>query len=75
MYKRQFLNDRLVQDSNTSDMIFSVEQIVSFVSSVMTLFPQDLILTGTPQGVGPMQKGDRIRIVIEGIGDISNRVV
>jgi len=56
-------------------MIFSVEQIVSFVSSVMTLFPQDLILTGTPQGVGPMQKGDRIRIVIEGIGDISNRVV
>ncbi|HPX56774.1 MAG TPA: fumarylacetoacetate hydrolase family protein [Syntrophales bacterium] len=72
---RAFLNDRLVQDSNTSDMIFSVEQIVSFVSSVMTLFPQDLILTGTPQGVGPMQKGDRIRIVIEGIGDISNRVV
>jgi len=72
---RAFLNDRVVQDSNTSDMIFSVEQIVSFVSSVMTLFPQDLILTGTPPGVGPMQKGDRIRIAIEGIGDISNLII
>jgi len=71
---RAFLNDRVVQDSNTSDMIFSVVQIVSFVSSIMTLFPQDLILTGTPSGVGPMRKGDNVRIAIEGIGEISNRV-
>jgi 2-keto-4-pentenoate hydratase/2-oxohepta-3-ene-1,7-dioic acid hydratase in catechol pathway len=56
-------------------MIFSMEEIVSYISSVMTLFPQDLILTGTPSGVGPVQKGDVIRIEIEGIGEISNRVV
>jgi 2-keto-4-pentenoate hydratase/2-oxohepta-3-ene-1,7-dioic acid hydratase in catechol pathway len=72
---RAFLNNRVVQDSNTSDMIFSMEEIVSYISSVMTLFPQDLILTGTPSGVGPVQKGDVIRIEIEGIGEISNRVV
>lgn len=72
---RAILNDKTVQDSNTSDMIFHVDDIVSYISSVMTLFPQDLILTGTPSGVGPMQKGDLIRIEIEGIGAISNRVV
>ena len=70
-----FLNDKTVQDSNTSDMIFPVADIVAFISSVMTLLPQDLILTGTPSGVGPMQKGDLIRIEIEGIGAISNRIV
>ena len=72
---RAFLNDKTVQDSNTSDMIFPVADIVAFISSVMTLLPQDLILTGTPSGVGPMQKGDLIRIEIEGIGAISNRIV
>jgi 2-keto-4-pentenoate hydratase/2-oxohepta-3-ene-1,7-dioic acid hydratase in catechol pathway len=72
---RAFLNNRVVQDSNTSDMIFHVGEIVSYISSIMTLFPQDLILTGTPSGVGPMQKGDLIRIEIESIGEISNRVV
>ena len=56
-------------------MIFPVAHIVAFISSVMTLLPQDLILTGTPSGVGPMQKGDRIRIEIEEIGAISNRIV
>lgn len=72
---RAFLNGRGVQDSNTADMIFPVGEIVSYISSIMTLFPQDLILTGTPSGVGPMQKGDLIRIEIEGIGEISNRIV
>lgn len=72
---RAIQNDKTVQDSNTSNMIFHVDDIVSYISSVMTLFPQDLILTGTPSGVGPMQKGDLIRIEIEGIGAISNRVV
>ncbi len=72
---RAFLNGKTVQDSNTSDMIFPVADIVAFISSVMTLLPQDIILTGTPPGVGPMQKGDLIRIEIEEIGAISNRVV
>lgn len=70
-----FLNGKIVQDSNTSDMIFPVADIVSYISSFMTLCPQDLILTGTPSGVGPMRKGDQIRIEIEKIGAISNRVV
>lgn len=72
---RAFLNNQLVQDSNTSDMIFHVGKIVAYISSIMTLFPQDLIITGTPSGVGPMQKGDLIRIEIDGIGEIANRVV
>jgi 2-keto-4-pentenoate hydratase/2-oxohepta-3-ene-1,7-dioic acid hydratase in catechol pathway len=72
---RAFLNSQMAQDSNTSDMIFHVGEIISYISSIMTLYPQDLILTGTPSGVGPMQKGDLIRIEIEGIGEISNRVV
>lgn len=71
---RAFLNNQVVQDSNTSDMIFNVGEIVAYISSLMTLFPQDLILTGTPSGVGPMQKGDTIKIEIEGIGEITNGV-
>ncbi|MBN1546795.1 MAG: fumarylacetoacetate hydrolase family protein [Syntrophaceae bacterium] len=72
---RALLNDRVVQDSNTSDMLFRVSDIVSFISSVMTMLPGDLILTGTPSGVGPMQPGDVITVEIEGIGSISNQVV
>ncbi len=71
---RAILNDRTVQDANTSDMIFSVDEIVSYISSIMTLLPDDLILTGTPSGVGPMEKGDLIRIEIEGVGILSNRI-
>ena len=55
-------------------MIFNVYEIVSFVSQIMTLYPEDLILTGTPEGVGSMQKGDKITIEIEGIGALTNIV-
>ncbi|MGA1824596.1 MAG: fumarylacetoacetate hydrolase family protein [bacterium] len=72
---KAFLNGNIVQDSNTSDMIFTVYELVSFISKVMTLFPDDLILTGTPQGVGPMQREDTITIEIEGIGKITNTVM
>jgi len=68
------LNNKIVQDSNTSDMIFDVYEIVSFVSQVMTLLPGDIILTGTPAGIGPMQKGDKITIEIENIGKLTNKV-
>ena len=71
---RALLNGRVVQDSNTSDMIFDVGEIISFISSVMTLYPEDLILTGTPSGVGPLQPGDIITVEIEGIGKITNQV-
>lgn len=68
------LNGKIVQDSNTSDMIFSVAEIVSFISKVMTLMPGDVIATGTPQGIGAMQKGDEILIRIEGMDDLRNIV-
>jgi len=61
------VNGELRQDSSTDLMIFSVERIISDVSAVMTLEPGDIIMTGTPAGVGPIVKGDRIRAGIEGI--------
>ncbi len=67
-------NGQVKQDSRTSDMIFSIPQMVSFVSTVMTLYPGDLILTGTPSGIGPMQVGDTIEIVIERLGRLINTI-
>ncbi len=72
---RTFLNGELKQESPTSDMIFNVYQLVSFISSVMTLLPGDVIATGTPPGVGPLSPGDKISIEIEGIGTLTNFVV
>lgn len=70
-----YLNGERRQAGNTSDLIFSVGEVVSFISQVMTLYPGDLIATGTPSGIGPMKPGDRIEIVIEGIGRLKNTVV
>jgi 2-keto-4-pentenoate hydratase/2-oxohepta-3-ene-1,7-dioic acid hydratase in catechol pathway len=72
---RTFRNGDLVQDGTTKDMIFDVPTLVAHVSSVMTLLPGDVILTGTPDGVGPMVVGDEVEIVVEGIGALTNRVV
>ena len=69
------VNGKLVQDSNTSDLIFSVPRLVQFISSVMTLEPGDVIATGTPPGVGQLQKGDLVEVEIEGIGVLKNSVV
>jgi 2-keto-4-pentenoate hydratase/2-oxohepta-3-ene-1,7-dioic acid hydratase in catechol pathway len=55
-------------------MVFSPEFLVSYISQVMTLLPGDVVLTGTPEGVGPMQIGDRVRVEIEGIGHLENTV-
>jgi 2-keto-4-pentenoate hydratase/2-oxohepta-3-ene-1,7-dioic acid hydratase in catechol pathway len=71
---RSYLNGELKQDSSTSNFIFSVPYIVSFVSKVMTLQPGDIISTGTPPGVGEMKPGDVIEIEIEGIGKLRNYV-
>jgi len=68
------LNGETKQSSTTSDLIFPVPFLVSFISSIMTLLPGDVITTGTPSGVGPMQRGDTIDVVIEGIGRLSNVV-
>jgi 2-keto-4-pentenoate hydratase/2-oxohepta-3-ene-1,7-dioic acid hydratase in catechol pathway len=66
------LNGELRQDSHTSNLIFNAAFLVSFISDVMTLFPGDVIMTGTPEGVGPMQPGDTIEVEIEGIGVLRN---
>lgn len=71
-----FLNDEIEpqQSASISDMVFSPEFLVSYISQVMTLLPGDVILTGTPAGIGPMKVGDRIRIEIEDIGCLENFV-
>lgn len=71
---QSFLNGELKQDSNTCNFIFPVEVLVSFISHVMTLMPGDIIATGTPGGIGAMQRGDTIEIVIEGVGTLRNCV-
>jgi 2-keto-4-pentenoate hydratase/2-oxohepta-3-ene-1,7-dioic acid hydratase in catechol pathway len=70
-----FLNGDVKQDGSTKDMIFDVPTLVAHVSSVMTLLPGDVILTGTPEGVGPMEVGDEVDVVVEGIGALNNRIV
>jgi 2-keto-4-pentenoate hydratase/2-oxohepta-3-ene-1,7-dioic acid hydratase in catechol pathway len=70
-----FLNGELKQSSNTNKMIFSPYFIVSYISNIMTLFPEDIILTGTPKGVGEMEVGDTVEVEISGIGKLSNKVV
>jgi len=68
------VNGEVKQKSNTSDLIFSVQKLVEFISGIMTLLPGDVIATGTPPGVGPVQKGDVIEVEIEGIGILKNPV-
>ena len=70
-----FLNGELRQSSRTSMMIFPIPTLIAFISKVMTLYPGDLISTGTPSGIGPMQPGDRIEIRVEGIGSLVNDVI
>ena len=71
-----FLNGSNIpnQLASISDMVFSPEILVSYISQVMTLIPGDIILTGTPEGVGSMKQGDSVRVEIEGIGCLSNQV-
>lgn len=69
-----FLNGERKQNSNTKNLIFPVRELVAYLSAIMTLEPGDIIMTGTPSGVGPMAPGDEIRIEIEGIGSLVNRV-
>ncbi|MFN4245982.1 MAG: fumarylacetoacetate hydrolase family protein, partial [Brevinematia bacterium] len=69
---RAYLNGELRQNSTTANMIFGVNEIISFVSKIMTLLPGDIIATGTPPGVGEMKNGDEIVVEIEGIGQLKN---
>lgn len=67
-------NERVVQNGLTSDMIFDIPCIVSYLSRIMTLNPGDIIATGTPSGIGPVEDGDILKVRIQGIGELENRV-
>ncbi|QLE56115.1 fumarylacetoacetate hydrolase family protein [Nostoc sp. TCL26-01] len=71
-----FLNDDAhpIQSAGIDQMVFAPDFLVSYISQVMTLLPGDVVLTGTPEGVGAMQPGDRVRVEIEGIGRLENTV-
>jgi 2-keto-4-pentenoate hydratase/2-oxohepta-3-ene-1,7-dioic acid hydratase in catechol pathway len=68
------LNGQVKQSANLSEMIFKIPQIIEFVTNVMTLLPGDVILTGTPAGIGPMPVGSTISVAIDGLGVLTNKV-
>ena len=72
---RTLLNGDTKQDGTTRDLVFDVPTLVAHISSVMTLLPGDVILTGTPDGVGPMEVGDEVDVLISGLGTLTNKVV
>ncbi len=69
------VNGAIRQSGTTADMIFPVAEVIAFISHVMTLFPGDLVTTGTPPGVGRLAAGDRVEVEISGIGTLSHTVV
>lgn len=72
---RLWVNDELRQDGNTALLIYSIERVIAFVTRFMTLEPGDLLLTGTPAGVGAVQPGDVMTVEVEGLGKIANPVI
>lgn len=68
------VNSEMRQMASTRDMVFTVPQLIAYVSSVMTLEPGDVLLTGTPAGVGPLADGDLVEVSVEGIGSLRNPV-
>ena len=62
------------QHSRTSLLLHDVPALISYVTAVMTLLPGDVLLTGTPDGIGPLERGDQVSVTIEGIGTLTNRV-
>ncbi|CAN5176542.1 fumarylacetoacetate hydrolase family protein [soil metagenome] len=69
------LGGEVQQDGRTSAMVFRVHDVIAYITSFMTLLPGDVILTGTPAGVGPMVVGDEVSVTIEGLGTLTNQVV
>jgi 2-keto-4-pentenoate hydratase/2-oxohepta-3-ene-1,7-dioic acid hydratase in catechol pathway len=69
------VNGSVRQHARTSELLWSVPALIEYVTSVMTLLPGDVLLTGTPEGVGPLTDGDEVSVTIESIGTLVNRVV
>lgn len=72
---RCYVDDELRQDGNIGDLVFDVPTLVGYVSRIMTLVPGDVVLTGTPAGVGPIEPGQVVRVEIDGIGRLENPVI
>ena len=72
---KTLVDGEVKQDGPVTDMLLSVGDVMSYISGFMTLEPGDLIATGTPSGVGPIQPGSRVQVIIEGIGVLDNMVV
>lgn len=70
-----WVNDERRQASNTRELIFPIDRLVAFISFVMTLLPGDIISTGTPSGIGPLEAGDVVTVKVEGVGELVNRVI
>jgi 2-keto-4-pentenoate hydratase/2-oxohepta-3-ene-1,7-dioic acid hydratase in catechol pathway len=68
------VNGEMRQMASTREMVFTIPQLIAFISSVMTLQPGDIILTGTPAGISPLSEGDTVAVSVEGIGELSNPV-
>ena len=68
------LNGELCQNGNTRDFIFPIDHLLRYITAAMTLYPGDLIPTGTPAGVVPMHSGDKVEVTVEGIGTLMNLV-
>jgi 2-keto-4-pentenoate hydratase/2-oxohepta-3-ene-1,7-dioic acid hydratase in catechol pathway len=69
-----FVNGHVRQNSRTRELIFTIPELVEYISSVMTLLPGDIISTGTPSGIGPIRPGDNVTVHVEGVGALSNPV-
>ncbi len=69
-----YLNGQIKQKSNTCKFIFNTREIISYASQVMTLMPGDVILTGTPSGVGPLKRGDKVEVCVESVGTLTSFV-
>ena len=63
-----------MQDDNTKDCAFSIQYILHYLSRCLTLFPGDIVATGTPRGISPMKPGDVVEVEVEGVGRLSNTV-
>jgi 2-keto-4-pentenoate hydratase/2-oxohepta-3-ene-1,7-dioic acid hydratase in catechol pathway len=68
------LNDEVVQHASTSDMVFGVAELIEYVTTFMTMLPGDVLLTGTPEGVGPVTAGDTVEVEVDGVGTLRNEV-
>jgi 2-keto-4-pentenoate hydratase/2-oxohepta-3-ene-1,7-dioic acid hydratase in catechol pathway len=69
------VNGEMRQMASTKELVFTIPQLIAYISSIMTLLPGDVILTGTPAGSGPLKAGDMVEVSVEGIGSMVNKVI